>query len=335
MLFLRNSFVAAVFLSAAAVIPFVSGCDGQPDGATGGTGGATKPASTAQTSPVVGVSARPSDDNQPATVFYRALLYRNLEVVKNVLDRHPDLANAPMRGTRPLAIAVESRNLEMVRTLIEKGADVSAKAADGWSILYFAVEHDSLEIAKYLIIKGADPTAREVPDGETLLWGAPSKEMAEFLISRGVDPKAKDKYDDTALHAACRKSRRDVVEVLLNAGLHVETVGRWKMRPLHSAAPTVTGEPRPVVNLLLQRGANINSRGFEGRTALHETAFFNRPEMTELLLTNGADPNLKDRDGRKPIDVAIKEGKFERATIINLLVKYGGGTPDQMIAEKQ
>src|SRR5687768_13706806 len=209
--FLRNSIVATVFLSsAAAVIALVGGCDGQPDGATGATGGATKPASTAQSSPVIGVSARPSDENQPATVFYRALLYRNLEVVKNVLDRHPELANAPMRGTHPLAIAVESTNLELVRTLIEKGANVNAKAADGWSVLFYAVQHNSLEIAKYLIIKGADPRAMEVPDGETLLWGAPSKEMAEFLISRGVDPKAKDRYDDTALHAACRKSRRDV-----------------------------------------------------------------------------------------------------------------------------
>jgi cytohesin len=158
--------------------------------------------------------------------------------------------------------------------------------------------------------------------------------MAEFLISRGVDPKARDRFGDTAMHAACRKSRRDVVEVLLNAGVHVETEGRWNMRPLHSAASTITGESRPVVNLLIQRGANLNSRGFEHRTALHETAFFNRAEMTELLLTNGADPNLKDRDGKKPIDVAIKEGKFARATVINLLVKYGGGTPDQMVNEQ-
>jgi cytohesin len=330
--FSRISYAAAVIVSTAAIAMTIGGCDGQPAGGSSTTAATTGPAATGQTRSVV-QRAPSTADSEPATLLYRALLYRNLPVVQNILERNPDLANAEMRGTRPLAIACESRNLELVRLVIEKGADVNAKAADGWSILFYAVQNDSVEIAKYLILKGANPTAREV-DGETLLWGAPSKEMAEFLISRGVDPKATDKDGDTALHAACRKSRRDVVEVLLNAGLHVETVGKWKMRPLHSAACTLTGEPRPVVNLLIQRGANLNSRGFEGRTALHETAFFNCPQMTELLLTNGADPNLKDRDGKKPIDVAIKEGKLARATVINLLVKYGGGTPDQMVNDQ-
>ena len=96
-------------------------------------------------------------DSEPATLLYRALLYRNLTVVQNILERNPDLANAEMRGTRPLAIACESRNLELVRLVIEKGADVNAKAAEGWSILFHAVQHDSVEIAKYLILKGANP----------------------------------------------------------------------------------------------------------------------------------------------------------------------------------
>ena len=90
-------------------------------------------------------------------------------------------------------------------------------------------------------------------------------------------------------------------------------------------------DARPTVNLLLQRGAKINSRGFEGHTALHEAAFFNRLEMAELLLSNGADPNLKDDAGKTPMDLAHLAGKNDRIPLINLLIRYGA--PGQLIKE--
>ena len=296
-----------------------SGCDQSDEpGQTARQVSATNAARSVASTQLNSVLAR----SDPASRLYSALLYRQTPDVRRILEEHPELANANLKGTRPLAIACESRNLELVQAVIEKGADVNAKAADGWSILFWAVANDSTEVVKHLILKGADPKAREV-DGETLLWAAPSTEMANFLISKGVDPHAKDNFGDTALHAACRKARRDVVELLLNAGIHVETKGRWDMLPLHSAASSVTGDPRPVVNLLLQRGAKINSKGFQGHTVIHEAAFYNRYEMADLLLSNGAEPNLKDANGQTPMDLAYKAGKDERVPLINLLIRHG------------
>jgi ankyrin repeat protein len=315
---------AAVLLLCAAA-SLVTGCEEKPEGASTRPGAATGQAG-ASTRTAVSVL----DRSDPASRLYSALLYRQTPDVRRILDENPDLANANLKGTRPLAIACESRNLELVRAVIEKGADVNAKAADGWSVLFWAVANDSVEVVKYLILKGADPKAREV-DGETLLWAAPSAEMANFLISKGIDPHAKDNFGDTALHAACRQARRDVVEVLLNAGIHVETKGRWDMPPLHSAASSVTGDPRPVVNLLLQRGAKINSKGFQGHTVIHEAAFYNRYEMADLLLSNGAEPHLKDANGQTPMDLAYKAGKDERIPLINLLIRHGA--PGQLIKE--
>jgi ankyrin repeat protein len=337
MLFWRKSVAAAVSVSAASAFLLLSassGCDRSETAGTG-QGRGDKSAggqSTRAALPVVSRQPPSTSDSEPATQLYRALLYANTTQVRQVLEQRPDLANAQINGTRPLAQAGESGQLELVQALVEKGAQINVKAGEDWSVLWWAVRGGSVEVVKYLILKGGDPLARET-DGETLLWAAPNKEMAQFLISRGVDPKARDKFNDTALHAACRNSKKDVVELLLNAGIHVETKGRWDMPPLHSAACTLTGDPRPIVHLLLSRGANVNSRGFEGHTALHETAFFNCLEMADLLLTHGADPNLKDSKGRTPVDSAILAGKRERVRIINLLIR--NGAPGQLLREEE
>jgi ankyrin repeat protein len=45
--------------------------------------------------------------------------------------------------------------------------------------------------------------------------------------------------------------------------------------------------------------------------------------MAEFLLARGAKPDLKDDDGRTPVDTADLAGRNERKPLINLLIKYG------------
>jgi cytohesin len=255
--------------------------------------------------------------------LYNALrIVPDLKKVTRLLDKHPDWVNREINQARPLWLACEARSLPMVQALVERGADVKFHNAQHKTALWPAVSFDSMPIVKYLVEHGADLKAMQ-DDGQTLLWAAESKSMAEYLISAGVDPKHTDINGDTALHQACRHSLLEVVRLLLDKGLDIEAQGHWNMRPLQSAASTLTGDPKPVVNLLLQRGANIDSRGYRGQTALHECALYNRYEMAEFLLNRGAQPDLKDDDGRTPVDTATLAGKSERIPLINLLIKYG------------
>lgn len=47
----------------------------------------------------------------------------------------------------------------------------------------------------------------------------------------------------------------------------------------------------------------INWRDSGGRTALHHTAISGVPDCVDLLLKNGADPDVPDHDGKRPRDV--------------------------------
>ncbi|HEY7120325.1 MAG TPA: ankyrin repeat domain-containing protein [Tepidisphaeraceae bacterium] len=313
---------AAAAVATTSLVLFV-GCDRNDGAANSSTrAGSSKP-SSAQVIPAVSNGPR-RVENDPGKLLFAAMLDRNLSEVAKVLDQHPGLVNQPINDSPPLWTACEWRAMPLVKLLVEKGADVKLRDEAGDTALWAAVSSGSMPIVKYLIEKGLDPkTSQE--DDETLLWVADTREMAAFLIDAGVDPKHKDRFGDTALHQACRHSLRDVVELLLDKGLNIEEPGHWGMRPLHSAASTVTGEPRPVVDLLLQRGADINSRGYNGHTALHECALYNRLDMANRLLARGARVDLKDNDGRTPKDIAVFAGQNERARLINLLIQHGAG----------
>ncbi len=269
----------------------------------------------------------PKLEMTPSRQFFNAMVFRDVDTVRKILAEHPELARTPTNGTTPIAIAVSSRMVPLAQAIIERKPDMSVKTDEGWSMAWLAVESDSIPVVKYLIEQGVDVKARE-RDGETLLWTASSREMAEFLIKAGVDPKARDKANDTALHAACRYSRKEVVELLLDSGLKVDERGHWNMLPIHSAASSPIGDARPLVNYLItQKQADVNAKGFNGHTALHEAAFYNRLDMADLLLSLDAEVDAKDNDKKTPMELAILAGKKDRLRLINLLIKHGAIDP--------
>lgn len=65
-----------------------------------------------------------------------------------------------------------------------------------------------------------------------------------------------------------------------------------------------------IVKALIDAGADLNAREPEsGKTAIHLLARYacNEPQLKcfDMLLTAGADPNLRDAEGRTPLDSAI------------------------------
>jgi ankyrin repeat protein len=58
------------------------------------------------------------------------------------------------------------------------------------------------------------------------------------------------------------------------------------------------------VKLLIAKGADVNEEGFDGHTALGETAQLDNLEMLELLIGKGADVNAKNGEGHTAVRVA-------------------------------
>jgi len=60
----------------------------------------------------------------------------------------------------------------------------------------------------------------------------------------------------------------------------------------------------PVIDVLLSRGADVNSRTRMGTTPLHTAALYARVEVAELLIDAGADVNAVSTSGVTPLAMA-------------------------------
>jgi predicted component of type VI protein secretion system len=114
--------------------------------------------------------------------------------------------------------------------------------------------------------------------------------------------------------------------------------------PIYQAAYRSNAE---MTKLLIENGADLSQRDFQGETALHTAAFHSPGKgltVIQLLLNAGADVNAKRNDGNTPLDLATmgfrSKGAFappgfssssnkmriEYQKVVQLLMRNGGRT---------
>lgn len=121
------------------------------------------------------------------------------------------------------------------------------------------------------------------------------------------------------IHVAVRDGELSKVEQIIKADpKQVDARGSYEgWFPLHYAVSTSNKE---IVNLLIDKGANVNVSSNDGSTPLHIAARLGYKEIVELLIGKDADVNAKNINGITPLHLASQEGYEE---IVKLLIAGG------------
>jgi ankyrin repeat protein len=109
----------------------------------------------------------------------------------------------------------------------------------------------------------------------------------------------------TPLMLAAAKGHVPLVRVLLEGGASVETTNNDQWTALHYAA--FHGHA-PVCRLLLDRRARVDTVNISLETPLHVAARKGRWDVVILLVNKGANVRLKNKKRQTASDVALSEG---------------------------
>jgi len=123
-----------------------------------------------------------------------------------------------------------------------------------------------------------------------------------FLIS-GMKPDVRDsKNGNTLLQLAAVKGSKDIAELLLAKGADINSKNNDSQTPLHFGS--YNGETQ-LVKLLISKGAELNAKDSYGFTPLHNAASNGNKEAAEYLISKGAGINSRTSHGSTPLHLAV------------------------------
>ncbi len=226
-----------------------------------------------------------------------------LDAGANVDERMPET------GLTPLLIATALRHEDVVALLLDRNANPNAvEAGDGFTSLHRAAsDRNSLGIVNLLLAHGADPNVR------LLRWDRRKPYMLPpYVELKGATP----------LLLAADVRSFGAVKALLDAGADPLIPTEKNTTPLIMAAGggADPSRPRPAkelvgtfetVELLVEKGVDVNAAGEFGWTALHVASYLGRNDVVQFLASKGANVNAMDGFGQTPLSIAsyiITEG---------------------------
>jgi hypothetical protein len=143
----------------------------------------------------------------------------------------------------------------------------------------------------------------------------------EALIEYGASTTCVDKQGMTPLHAvylAPSSSQVQCGRLLVDSGADVNALDAWKRTPIRIAAG-FNNTSLEFLNMLIQKGADINCRDIYGQNALLKS-IQGKKEATQLLLYHRADAEARDKYGNTPVLEAIYR---DRPQWLQMLLEYG------------
>ena len=267
------------------------------------------------------------------SAMHLAVRKRDPDMCKTLVESGSGVDMQNDEGQTPLHLACIHGCAEIIRVLFLARASPSIYDKEDRAPIYMAAERGHTVIVEFLIDKFKASVFERSKDGSTLMHIASLNghpETAICLYERGVPLLMPNKFGERSIHTASKAGHVGVVKTLLKKGENVNAMTQENNSALHIAVEN--GQSR-VVETLLGHGANVQLRGGKNsETALHIAARIEEGKgerCTKQLVKSGADPNAPMGDGRSAVHNAAANGNL---AVLRVLLQNGG---DAQLADKE
>jgi serine/threonine-protein phosphatase 6 regulatory ankyrin repeat subunit B len=270
-------------------------------------------------------------DNSGVTPLCSAAENGHTEIIKMLLNHNSssgkkvDIEAESSDGERrPIHQAAQGGHLETVQLLLAKGAKCDPVDAKGVTPLWSASQNGNADVVRALLKAGAKVNVTpyefdRLPIHQAAQGG--HLEVVRALLDFGANPTPEaDTFEDSEpspFLLACSCDNHELVDLFLERGADIKTKIRTGKGPIHFAAH---GGRVKVGQLLIDKGCNIDAREVDGWTALMLAAQEDHLPFVNLLIDNHANIDSAEKDGATALWIAAQQG---HASIVKRLLEAG------------
>ncbi|XP_063923992.1 uncharacterized protein LOC135138073 [Zophobas morio] len=218
----------------------------------------------------------------------------------------------------PLHIAAQTGNLRALDILTRKGASINYQSGTGTIALHLAIMTGHLKLIRPLLDKGSSVNLPDEDKNTSLHYIVQTGELS--MIKDIVDRETyiiKNNLGQSPLDLATIQNREDILDLLLTKALPGNNISIQEYMQMPFFNAVFTGQMK-IVRCLMNYGANVNGI-LNNATVLCMAALGGHREIVDLLLTKGADPNIRVYGKMNALSFAVIAQNIE---IIRLLLRH-------------
>ncbi|XP_064843870.1 caskin-2-like isoform X6 [Oncorhynchus masou masou] len=246
-------------------------------------------------------------DGDGFSALHHAALTGTTDLLSVLLEAQATVDIKDRNGMRPLHYAAWQGKADSVLMLLRAGAGVNGVSQDGHIPLHLAAQYGHYDVSEMLLQHQSNPClinkTKKTPLDLACEFGR--VKVAQLLLSsnmvvallEGNSKEPADSGFNTPLHLAARNGHKDIIRLLLKAGIDINRATKAGTA-LHEAA--LYGKTE-VVRQLLEAGIDVNIRNTYKQTAL---------DMVNQFTTSHASKDIKQllRDATGVLQVrALKD----------------------------
>jgi len=225
-------------------------------------------------------------------------------------------------GSTPLLYAIKRGHESMAELLLEEGASVNIQDSNGLGPVHYAIRlENGIQLCKMLSEYGMSFLHQDNL-GNTALHIAIQYNLGDdkirYLLENGTDPNVRNKQGNTPLLEAIMREQKGSI-TLLRGVSDLFAQNQQNLSPVS----VILSMDLEWVDWFFGSD-DINASDFQGNSILHYAASFTGRELSNdkinLLVNKGAQLNRRNAAGDSPLHAAVKASYWNTA---NLLVNLG------------